>query len=148
MRLLVLLVLLAACGGGATPVASDASVGNCTLACPPCPGADQCLPGYNLSGCLLGCTTSTDCAENEVCALVDQYADGRAGIDLPVCVGKEVTTECHSASFDCGGHTDKKCLDDKRLATGFVWSHNFVCGYTLTTCDNGCSNGTCQGSGS
>lgn len=141
MRAGIAALFLAACGGGAQST-TDAAVGNCTLLCPPCP--DQCLPGYNLSGCLLGCTTSTDCADNQVCAIVDQYADGRAGVPTPVCVGSHVTTECHSPSFDCHGHTDTKCLDESHLATGFVWPHNFVCGYTITRCDNGCSRGKCM----
>ena len=141
MRVVLAALFLAACGGGAS---SGTSVGNCTLACPPCPSADQCLPGYNLSGCILGCTTSTDCGENQVCAIVDRYADGRAGIPMPVCVEDHVTTECHSSSFDCSGHSDTKCLDGTHLGTGFVWPHNFVCGYTITTCDSGCSDGKCN----
>ena len=142
MRALLTVLLLAGCGGA--PSTTDSAVGNCTLACPPCPSAAQCLPGYNLSGCLAGCTTSTECRENEVCAIVDRYADGRAGSDLPVCVGHEVTTECHSPTFHCGGHTDAKCLDDTRLATGFVWTHSFVCGYIVTSCAAGCTSNRCN----
>lgn len=60
MRAAIAVLFLSACGAGAQST-TGAAVGNCTIGCPPCPSADQCLPGYNLSGYLPGCTTSMDC---------------------------------------------------------------------------------------
>ena len=150
MRKLVILVLLAACGGGthggsdgAIDAATDAAALTCTTGCPPCAPSSTCITSMATgSTCVPKCQTSTDCPDGLQCAQLD-FLGGTlySGTDAQrtVCVSPAFPAECgESHHGTCSDYFGSHCIDEQRLGTAFTWVENESCGSTITTCPNGC----------
>ncbi len=124
-------------------MAQPPSPPQCSLTCPMCPTGEQCFQGTVTSNlpsfCARRCNSDVDCATDEICAnLFD-------AMQPPICIRAGSPRGCGTppANWHCDFATGATCKDASTLSQPFTHQSDFVCGWELVHCANGCATDHC-----